>query len=192
MTRYGQGGISGPVRCRICVDEPVRRAVDEELEQDHSATYVARLMTHRGHRMTEHLVRTHARHRVPVANPKTRPNSKDLAIYVRDKVYDELEKREITPQPEGAPPVSILDPIVQPAISTGLRAQSLLDARMKTDKNVKIALFQLLLGGRDGQNALAPLELVEGDDPDAGEAIFGAEDGVNGVFEGEAVELDGA
>ncbi len=59
-------------------------------------------------------------------------------------------------------PFDILDKDLQPALSTALRAEAAIETRENRKEAKQIGLFILMLGGADGLNALAPLELSDG------------------------------
>jgi hypothetical protein len=142
------------------------RAVDEELARNMTAASIARLMTLRGTKMSPTIVLEHKKHAVTTPVPAgTITNKRDLAILVRDKTYDAVDRGDI----------DITDKAWK-NVTPGLAAQKLLDQRESRvdDRKTTIALAMILSGASIG----GPPAHLLGAGPE--------------VIEGEAVELESA
>ena len=132
----------GKYKCKVCDDKVARRVIDEELGKGMSAAGVARLMTLRGFPVTDSTVLEHKNHApaaaVEVAAAATK---RDLAILVRDRTYEAVER--------GA--IDITDKEWR-NVSPGLAAQKLLDQRESRgdDRKTAVALAMILSGASTG------------------------------------------
>lgn len=143
----------------VCDDPIAMRAIDEELEKGMSGAALARLMTLRGFEVSAKTVNSHNGHRRPMAPPDVAKTKKDLAILMRDKVYDRM-------QSDGAIDLFMEDKNIQGAVKVGLQAEAIIAKREAhaDDKKNAIAIAILLSGGPAG--LLPPPELIGDEDGD--------------------------
>lgn len=150
--------------CKVCDDPLAKRAVEEELAKGMTGAAVARLMTLRGFQVGPAVIIDHKKHAPASTAPSgVASNKRDLAILVRDKTFEAVERGDL----------DITDKAWR-NVAPGLAAQKLLDQRESKgdDRKTAIALAMILSGASAGG---PPAHLLEG-----GEEII----------EGEAVGLD--
>jgi len=156
----------GKYSCKVCRDPIALRVVDEELSKGMSAAGVARLMTLRGFEVEAPTILSHKKH-APMASVQVEAAAtrRDLAILVRDRTYDAVDRGDI----------DITDKAWR-NVTPGLAAQKLIDQRESRgdDRKTAVALAMILSGASIGG---PPAHLLgSGDD----------------ILEGEVVELESA
>jgi hypothetical protein len=166
--------MTDPSRCKVCKEPERARLIEADWAGGMSAVGIAARLKDAGWPIAASAVLRHLHH-VPGAHNRTNTpipvgmTKRDAALFVRDRIMDELEVMEDDVDPAGESKLNILSKDLQPALGSMLRAQDIIDKRETREKNKKISLFVLMLGGPDGKNALAPLELSSGEDVIEGE-----------------------
>lgn len=166
------------VRCTVCNNEALRAFVDTGLDKGLSARGIAASLEAAGGKMDPDVISRHrANHYTPPPPPEgaPKPTKRDLAIMLRDKVADAVERAEPRKRlvkedgewVEKDVPFDVLDPDLSGALSMGLKAQAIVDKREAEAKKLGLAAgalgFQMYLAGlgRDDAPAL-PDGSVEG------------------------------
>lgn len=169
--------------CKICRAPNRRRLIEADWADGMSAEGISKAMADAGWSITSQTVLRHLKeHAGPEAGIRVPPKlaKRDAAAFVRDRVMERVMELESDDGPKRLVPVKgeggateyvevefdILDKDLQPALSSMLKAQAILDKREAVKENRKIDLFLLMLGGADGKGMLAPLALTAGDDDD--------------------------
>lgn len=168
--------MNDPKNCVICRAGDRRNLVEHDWSSGLSMVAIAKIQTEAGWKLSTRQVSVHLKNHVAGAATRMKPEltKRDAAIYFRDKIMEEFEKREGEYE-DGTPLLDILSPNLQPSIGSALRAQQVIDKREAVQaKSGKIDMIWMMLGGGHGENALAPAHLIE--------------DGL--TIEGEAVEID--
>ncbi len=145
--------------CRICDDPAVRKPIDEMQFKNDPDASIARIMKYRGFDVGAPVYRRHRSeaHRLiymPKDDEKPALVKRDLAILVRDKMYDAIE---------ALPADAMLIKEFQPALGNAIRAQGAIDKRETKKVGGQTFILQLAaaLGERIGITA-GP-EVIEGE-----------------------------
>lgn len=130
----------GQYRCKVCNDAAVKEVVNERLKKRHTATFIARMLTLNGFKVTDATILSHAKHAQSEADPATEPakSPKDLAILVRDKAAALFEEGKL----------DLTDKDHVPGIRAGLDAQGKIDKREAKKDNNALMLALGLAGGK--------------------------------------------
>jgi hypothetical protein len=145
--------------CKICSDPAARTPIDEMQFKADPDTSIQRIMKLRGFDVSTAVLSRHRReaHRLtyePRENEKPTLAKRDLAILVRDKMYEAIE---------ALPADAMLIKEFQPAIGNAIRSQTAIDKR--ETKKVGNQTFILQLAAAMGERlGLAPgPDVIEGE-----------------------------
>jgi len=142
--------------CKICDDLALKKVVEEELDKHNTYAFISRVQEHRGTKVSPETISNHAKHReYPPPDEKPALPKRDLAVLVRDKMYDAIE---------ALPADAMLIKDFQPALGNAIRAQGAIDKR--ETKKVGNQTFILQLAAAMGER----LGLTSGPDVIEGEA----------------------
>lgn len=118
------------IRCLICNNPALADYVNAGLDKGLTHNGIAAGLAAAGGSLDPAVIGRHRKHytpKTPATGPK--PTKRDLAIVVRDRLLDAVERMPPTENEDGV----ILDPLLYkefaPAIGAGLKAQALLDKR---------------------------------------------------------------
>lgn len=163
--------------CKVCRAPNRRRLIEADWADGMTATGIAKTMTDAGWKVSPETILKHLKeHAGPGASVRAPVTvaKRDAAIFVRDRMMDELERREAKARREaeelGEEPdeaFSLLSKDLQPALGTMLKAQGELDKRDRSKEKQQVGLLLLMLGvdpSGGGPGPLAPLELTAGED----------------------------
>jgi hypothetical protein len=143
--------------CKVCDNLPLRDAIDKLLKSGKAYTYISRNQGYLGNSITPDTISKHDKHRWEYeANEAEKPAvaKRDLAVLVRDKMYDAIESMPVE---------SMLIKDFQPALGNAIRAQGAIDKRETKKVGNQTFILQLAaaLGERIGITA-GP-EVIEGE-----------------------------
>lgn len=145
--------------CRICDDPAARTVIDEmQFKADPDAS-IQRIMKMRGFDVGPSVYSRHRReaHRMdyqPKENEKPAVAKRDLAILVRDKLYDAIESMDGD---------AILVKEFQPALGNAIRAQSAIDKRETKKVGGQTFILQLAAALGERLSITAGPEVIEGE-----------------------------
>ena len=147
--------------CRICDDLAYRGPIDEMQFKNDPDASIARIMKARGFDIGASVYSRHRKeaHRLiymTKEGEKPALAKRDLAILVRDKMYDAIE---------ALPADAMLIKEFQPALGNAIRAQGAIDKRETKKVGGQTFILQLAaaLGERIGITAGPPVEVIEGE-----------------------------
>lgn len=167
------------VDCKVCRHPNRRRLIEADWADGMSAVGISKVMNDAGWPITSQTILKHLKeHAGPEAAIRVPPKltKRDANVFVRDRIMDRVEelergdsKRLIPVKQDGETifieaDFDILDPTLQPALNTMVKAQGNIDKVEVTKGKMKMDLFIAMLGGAGGDGGLAPLELTDGDE----------------------------
>jgi len=168
------------VDCKVCRHPNRRRLIEADWADGMSAVGIAKVMEDSGWPITSSTILKHLKeHAGPEAAIRLPPRlaKRDANVFVRDRIMDRIEELEagdvkrLVPVRENGETVfveqdfDILDPTLQPALNTMVKAQGNIDKVETSKGKMKVDLFIAMLGGA-GDDGLAPLALSAGGDDD--------------------------
>ena len=158
------------VRCLICRNEALLAFANNALNQGISGSGIAAAMTDAGAKLDPDVVNRHKNNHwiKPVDPAAPKATHRDLAIMVRDKVADAIEKKD----PET---MLYFGKEMAPFVNAGLKAQGILDKRAAVDRKLGLAEgalgFQMYLAGLGKPGGMPDAPAIEDGKTIDGEAV---------------------
>lgn len=118
------------IRCSICNAPALADYVNAGLDKGLTSAGIAAGLAAAGGSLDPDVVSRHRKHYVPKPKPDApKPTKRDLAVVVRDRMLDQIERMPVIEEEDGTQFDPLLNKHLAPAIGAGLKAQALLDKR---------------------------------------------------------------